>query len=369
MDRTYRRLFAGAAAVALAVSSVGSVAAQDERRARRVGRRWRQLHDRHDQHRRRQRLARGDALLDPGPGRRVGPGRRARRVAHRNTDAAGQLEDIRNLIAAGVDAIIVNPSDAERPRCGHQGSHRRRHRRRRRSTRRSPRRRPTRSTNDQTEYARLGADWLFEHARRRGRRLLHARLRRRTRRTTTVTPASRPRSRTTPTSTSSRRSSPAGTRTRASSRCSTCSPAASTVDGVWTSGIDNVIVEAYLESGCPLVPIVGADNAGFVTAAGPTVEGLVGRARSPTPAPSAVRASRWRSQILNGEARRSRPTRSPRSCTSTPCSWPTTTEEGKAAIEAAQNPNLARRVARRPPVPGWTTYTKEELIACGGPGE
>jgi ribose transport system substrate-binding protein len=27
-------------------------------------------------------------------------------IAHRNTDAAGQLEDIRNLIGAGVDAII-----------------------------------------------------------------------------------------------------------------------------------------------------------------------------------------------------------------------------------------------------------------------
>src|ERR1700759_3770504 len=32
-------------------------------------------------------------------------------IAHRNTDAAGQLEDIRNLIAAKVNAIIVNPSD------------------------------------------------------------------------------------------------------------------------------------------------------------------------------------------------------------------------------------------------------------------
>ena len=34
-------------------------------------------------------------------------------VAHRNTDAAGQLEDMRNLIAAGVDAIIVNPNSPE----------------------------------------------------------------------------------------------------------------------------------------------------------------------------------------------------------------------------------------------------------------
>ncbi len=35
-------------------------------------------------------------------------------------------------------------------------------------------------------------------------------------------------------------------------------------DGIWTSGIDNVIVDALVESGAALVPVVGADNAGFV---------------------------------------------------------------------------------------------------------
>jgi len=32
-------------------------------------------------------------------------------VKHRNTDAAGQAADIRDLIAAGVDAIVFNPND------------------------------------------------------------------------------------------------------------------------------------------------------------------------------------------------------------------------------------------------------------------
>jgi ribose transport system substrate-binding protein len=32
---------------------------------------------------------------------------------HRNTDAAGQLQDLRDLIAKGVDAIVFNPNDAE----------------------------------------------------------------------------------------------------------------------------------------------------------------------------------------------------------------------------------------------------------------
>ncbi len=34
-------------------------------------------------------------------------------VIHRNTDAAGQLADIRTLIAKGVDAIVFNPNDPE----------------------------------------------------------------------------------------------------------------------------------------------------------------------------------------------------------------------------------------------------------------
>ncbi len=34
-------------------------------------------------------------------------------IAHRNTDAAGQIEDINNLIQAGVDAIVVNPANPD----------------------------------------------------------------------------------------------------------------------------------------------------------------------------------------------------------------------------------------------------------------
>ena len=82
-------------------------------------------------------------------------------VIHRDTDAAGQLADIRDLIAQNVDAIIINP--ATRPR----------------STR--PSRRPRGQgivvvaidasvtapeaynlSNDQEQYAYLGASWLFK---------------------------------------------------------------------------------------------------------------------------------------------------------------------------------------------------------------
>lgn len=35
------------------------------------------------------------------------------------------------------------------------------------------------------------------------------------------------------------------------------------IDGVWTSGIDNVIVDAYKSANVKFVPVVGADNNGF----------------------------------------------------------------------------------------------------------
>ena len=83
-------------------------------------------------------------------------------MIHRNTDAAGQLQDIRDLIANGRRRHRVQP---ERSR-GAQS---------RRSTRpRPPASRPSRSTryvtdpdtynlyNNQVDYANLGAKWLFE---------------------------------------------------------------------------------------------------------------------------------------------------------------------------------------------------------------
>ena len=77
-------------------------------------RRRRQVHHRlRQRRRRRQRLARVVDLLRQGPG-----GRRPARsttvtVINHDTDAAGQLTDIRDLIATNVDAIVINPNDPD----------------------------------------------------------------------------------------------------------------------------------------------------------------------------------------------------------------------------------------------------------------
>ena len=98
-------------------------------------------------------------------------------INHRDTDAAGQLEDIRNLIAEEPDAIIVNPADrsaiddalAEATEAG--------------ITVVAVDQAVTEESayvisNDQEQYAYLGAKWLFEKLGGSGRRRLHARHRR-----------------------------------------------------------------------------------------------------------------------------------------------------------------------------------------------
>ena len=98
-------------------------------------------------------------------------------INHRDTDAAGQLEDIRNLIAEDVDAIIVNPADrsaiddalAEATEAG--------------ITVVAVDQAVTEESayvisNDQEEYAYLGATLAVREDGRLGRRRLHARYRR-----------------------------------------------------------------------------------------------------------------------------------------------------------------------------------------------
>ena len=70
-------------------------------------------------------------------------------------------------------------------------------------------------------------------------------------------------------------------------------------DGIWTSGIDNVIVEAMLDADVELVPIVGADNAGFVQQL-LEVDGLVGAAVTNSAAVGGAGVT-LALQILNGE--------------------------------------------------------------------
>ncbi len=280
-------------------------------------------------------------------------------IAHRNTDAAGQLEDIRNLIQAGVNAIVVNPANADGINSAIKEA--------------------TDAgivvvavdqavtepsayilSNNQEEYAYIGAKWLFETMGGKGS-VFYMR---------GAAGAGADNDRDVgfkralaefPDVTVANEVFTGWQQDQGKQQMLDFLATGVALDGVWTSGIDNVIVDAFVESGAPLVPIVGADNAGFVGQLA-SVEGLVGAAVT-NPGSVGGAGITLALQILEGNAP------AERTVLVNPALWANTTEEGKALIAAAQNPNLSPEWPVSVSITGWTTYTMDEIIACKGPGE
>lgn len=277
-------------------------------------------------------------------------------VAHRNTDAAGQLEDLNNLIEAGVDAIVLNPANPDALNSAldaaiaagivvvavdagvsAEGAYI--------------------LSNNQEEYAYLGAQWLFEQIGGEGEVVYMRGI--------------------------------AGVsadtdRDNGFQRALAEFPGVSVVhevftgwqqdqgkqqmfdflatgipfDGVWTSGIDNVIVDAFVESGAPLVPIVGADNAGFVQYLA-EIEGLSGAAVT-NPGSVGGAGIALAVDILNGNP--------PAETTVLvdPVLWENSSAEGQAIIAGALNPDLDPEWPVSVSIPGWTDYSMGDIIACEG---
>ena len=280
-------------------------------------------------------------------------------IAHRNTDAAGQLEDIRNLIEAGVDAIVLNPANSEGINPAIKEA--------------------TDAgivvvavdqavtepsayvvSNNQEEYAYIGAKWLFEQIGGEGD-VVYMR--------------------------GAAGASADDDRDAGFKRALAEFPGVNVVhevftgwqqdqgkqqildyiatgipfDGVWTSGIDNVIVDAFVESDVPLVPIVGADNAGFVGQLN-SVEGLVGAAVT-NPGSIGGAGITLAIDLLDGNMP------DERTVLVQPVLWQNVTDDGRAQLAAAADPSLDPEWPVSISVPDWTTYTKDEIIACKGPGE
>ena len=129
------------------------------------------------------------------------------------------------------------------------------------------------------------------------------------------------------------------------------------VDGVWPSGIDSIIVDAYKTAKKPLVPIVGADNNGFLeqmlndkelkgaAVTNPAIIGGVGTA-------IAIDA-------LTGK-------NPERVTTLTPEVWDSS---NKADWKGYVNPDLPPTYSTVMEVEPYTTFTPEQLTACKAPGE
>ncbi len=280
-------------------------------------------------------------------------------IIHRDTDAPGQLSDIRNLIAQGVNAIIINPAgpDALNPAIAEAiaagitviavdaavtapGAYN--------------------LSNDQEQYAYLGASWLFKAMGGQGAVVYM--------RGIAGHPADTDRD------TGFQRAlaenpgiSLANTAVTkwdpvtATQQINDIMNAGTKFDGIWTSGVDSNIVDALKAANHPYVPIVGADNAGFVTQL-LNEPGLKGAAVT-NPASIGGAGVTLALQILAGQA--------PAETTVhvTPELWSNEDDAGKAKLTAAADPSLPPTWPLGLTIQDWTTYTKEELIACKGPGD
>ncbi len=280
-------------------------------------------------------------------------------IAHRNTDAAGQLEDLRNLISAKVNAIVVNPADpagiqaalAEATAAGivvvavDQAVTE-----------------PSAYiiSNNQEQYAYLGAKWLFEQMGGKGN-VVYMR---------GAAGASADSDRDKgfkkalaefPDVKVAQETFTGWQQDQGKQQILDYIATGVPFDGIWTSGIDNVIVDALVESQAKLVPVVGADNAGFVGQLN-SVEGLKGAAVT-NPGSIGGAGVTLALQILDGK----KPAQ--QTVLVEPALWENVTDAGKAQLKAAADPSLSPEWPVSISINDWTTYTKEQIVACKGPGE
>jgi ribose transport system substrate-binding protein len=293
---------------------------------------------------------------------------------HRTTDAAGQLQDIRDLIAKGVDAIVFNPNDpdalnpalAEAKAAGivtvavdgfvtDPDTYK--------------------LYNNQIKYAEIGATWLFEQLGGQGKVYYMRGIAGNPADTDRDTGfknilANYPGIEVVPTAD--------GVHTGWDPVQGTqlindfiASGQYDDIDGIWTSGIDSVVVDAIKAANKPFVPIVGADLGGFVgQLLDPTgYPDLKGVAVTNTAAVGGAGVN-LALKLLNGDTIATAPAPARENTVLLdPVGADNQTEEGKALLASWQVDGLDPNWPLGLQIEGYTTYTPEQAVACKGPGE
>jgi ribose transport system substrate-binding protein len=291
---------------------------------------------------------------------------------HRNTDAAGQLSDIRDLIAADVDAIVFNPNDPEALNPALEEA--------------NAAGIVTVSVdafvtnadtynlyNNQIDYAYLGAKWLFEQLGGSGVVYYMRGL--------AGHPADSDRDigfqkalaeypdiEVVP--------GLEGVHTGWDPATTTglindfiASGQYADIDGIWTSGMDSQVVDAIQQANLDFVPIVGADLGAFVAQLldDTGYAGLEGAAVTNTAAVGGAGIS-LALALLNGDSVETAPDASqPNTVLLVPLLADNTSDDGKALLSSWQVDGLDPLWPLGLSIPGWTTYTPEQAVACEGP--
>jgi ribose transport system substrate-binding protein len=293
---------------------------------------------------------------------------------HRNTDAAGQLQDIRDLIAAGVDAIVFNPNDPSAL---------------------NPALEEAKAAgiktvavdqfvtnpdtyqlfNNQVKYAELGAKWLFDKLGGTGTVWYQrgfAGAGADTDRDTgfqnilkdypniTVLPNKQ------------------GVATQWDPAITTqvtndfiASGDYDKATGIWTSGMDLETIDAIKASGKKFIPLVGTDRGGSVTKFldDTNYPGLDGAAVTNTAAVGGAGVA-LALKLLNGETIQTDPNAAqPNTVLLDPVLADDQTDAGKATLQSWLVDGLDPAWPLSLEVEGYTHYTPQQAIACKGPND
>jgi ribose transport system substrate-binding protein len=277
-------------------------------------------------------------------------------VADRNGGPAEQAADIRNLISAGANAIIINPSSstalnaviAQAAARGVKVVS---------VDQRVTAPQAHNVTNDQVAYGRIGAEWLFKQLHGHGNVVEMrgiAGVPADTDRHTGFKQALKkyPGIHVVKSTFTGWQFAPGG------KQMLDILNSGVKVDGVWTSGIDYTVVNAFKTAGKPLVPIVGADNNQFLKQL-QTVKGLHGAAVT-NPATIGGAGAAVAIKLLQGKSVQSW-------VKLTPQLWDSATAAGKAEIKANYSPSRPPTYSARLQIKPWTTYSTKQLFSCKGP--
>lgn len=279
-------------------------------------------------------------------------------LANRDTDASGQISDIEGLVGQGVDAIIVNPHDREAlddviAAADEQGilviS----------VDQAVTAEEAYNVTNDQVAYGELGARWLFEQLDGEGQVAYM--------RGADGAPADADRDEGFQAALADYPDIEIVTEVHTGWDPSTGASQAldilttMDVDGIWTSGIDYPVVEQFPSADADYVPIVGADNNGFIEQLIELRdEGLTG-AIVTNPPPVGGVATAIAVDLLTGAEEHDRDT------VLEPEVYDNVNDLD--TLEDLYQPDLPQGFVSSIEIDPWTTYTEQQVLDCEGPGD
>ena len=276
-------------------------------------------------------------------------------VANRNGGPAEQIADIRNLISAGANAIVINPSSGNAlnsviSQAAARGikivS----------VDQRVSAPQAYNVTNDQVAYGRLGAEWLFKKMGGKGNVVEM--------RGIAGVPADTDRH------TGFQQALKKYPKIKvvksvfmnwdfatAGKQMLDILNSGTQVDGVWNSGADYTVIRAFKTAGKPLVPIVGADNNEFLhqmIAQYPKLQA----AAVTNPATIGGAGAAVAIKLLQGK-------KVPKWVKLTPLVW--SMPKDRISIKANYSPSRAPTYSARLQIKPWTTYSTKDLFGCKGP--